>query len=263
MYLSSQYSVSVDESQENIGLLTSQQRSTYFPLNDVPTYGIYNRNDFMQRCYKRVRKLNDKTAVNLKRLLCFGGESSKKGDCFSTFFFMVVFAIPVITLVVLVPKHVLSYDNKAAVASCCLLVLTLLAVWHSYSIYVIVYNMRKWKESWFTIEVGPSVIPLPNVPIGSGTAGDRFFDIRKNIRYYDITKEGIMNSPLLGIRDKKALMRNFEVLNISRARLILYTRKFVHVVSVVPKHFAIILLVLTMICTILSFIELLSILHVL
>lgn len=263
MYLSSQYSVSVNESQENIGLLTSQQRSAFFTLNEVPTYGLYNRNDFIQRCYKRVRKLNDKAAPNLKRLLCFGGESSTKGDCFSTFFFMVVFAIPVMTLAVLVPKHVLSYDNKTVVVSCCLMILTLLAVWHSYSIYVIVYNMRNWKESWFTIEVDPSVIPLPNVPIGSGTAGDRFFDIRKNIRYYDVTKEGIMNSPLLGIRDKKALMKKFELLTISRARLILYTRKFVHVVSIVPKHFAISLLVLTMVCSILSFIELLLILHVL
>ena len=262
MYLSSQYSISVNESQENVGLLTSQQRGNFLTLNEVPTYGLYNRNDFMQRCYKRVRKLNDKAAARLKRLLCFGGESSKKGDCFSTFFFMVVFIIPLLTLAVLIPNKVLTHGEKIAVASCSLFVLLLLSSWHAYSIHVIAFNMRKWRESWFTFEVDPCLIPLPSMPLGSGTAGDRFFDIRSNMRYYDITKEGIVTSPLLGIRDKKALMKKFEELNISRARLILYTKRFVNAVSTVPKNFAIILLVLTLLCVVLSFIELLSTLDV-
>lgn len=262
MYLSSQYSISVNESQENVGLLTSQQRGNFLTLNEVPTYGLYNRNDFMQRCYKRVRKLNDKAGAKLKRLLCFGGESSKKGDCFSTFFFMVVFIIPLLTLAVLVPNKVLSTHEKIAVAACSLFVLVLLAIWHAYSIHVIVYNMSKWKESWFTLEVEPCLIPLPTGPLGSGTAGDRFFDIRSNMRYYDITKEGIATSPLLGIEDKKALHRKFEELNITRARLILYTKRFINAVSAVPKNFAVILLIISLICVVLSFIELLSTLDV-
>ena len=262
MYLSSQYSVSVNESQENIGLLTSQQRGSVFALNEVPTYGLYNRNDFMERCYRKVRKLNDKAAVDLKRLLCFGGESSKKGDCFSTFFFVVVFLIPLMTLAILVPWNVLSFANKTAVVSCCLLVVALLAVWHSYSIYAIVFNLRKWRESWFTIEVDPASIPLPNRPIGSGKAGDRFFDIRMNMRYYDITRDGIANSPLLGIGDKKALIKKFDELNIARARLILYTKRFLHAASIVPKNFAIILLTFTLICVVLSCLELMSTLNV-
>ena len=262
MYLSSQYSASVNESQENVGLLTSQQRGALFTLNEVPTYGLYNRNDFMQRCYKRVRKINDKTAVQLKRLLCFGGESSKKGDCFSSFFFVLVFLIPIMTLAVLVPNNLLSSHSEVAVISCCLFVLILLVAWHSYSIYAIGYNMQRWKESWFTLEVDPCLIPLPGMPIGSNTAGDRFFDIRKNIRYYDITKESIVNSPLLGIGDKEMLTRKFEELNIARARLILHTRRFIHAVSIVPRDFAIVLLALTVVCVILSFMELMSTLSV-
>lgn len=262
MYLSSQYSLSVNESQENVGLLTSQQRRNFLTLNEVPTYGLYNRNDFLQRCYKRVRKLNDKAGVHLKRLLCFGGESSKKGDCFSTFFFMVVFIIPLLTLAVLVPNRALSLEGKIAVVSCSLVVLILLAVWHSYSIYAISYNMKKWKESWFTLEVDACMIPLPSGFVGSGTTGDRFFDIRCNMRYHDITKEGIANSPLLGTADKKALLRKFDELKITRARLILYTKRFLNAVSSVPKNFAIVLLVLTLICVVLSFLELLGTLNV-
>ena len=258
MYLSSQYSISVNESQENVGLLTSQQRGNFLTLNEVPTYGLYNRNDFMQRCYKRVRKLNDKAAPHLRRLLCFGGESSKKGDCFSTFFFMMVFILPLMTLAILIPNESLNEVQKVTVVACCLVILILLSSWHAYSIYAIIRNVRIWKDSWFTMEVDPCLIPIPTGPIGSGSAGDRFFDIRSNMRYYDITKEGIPNSPLLGIRDKKALLRKFEELKITRARLILYTSRFVNAVSVVPKNFAIILLVLTLICVVISIIELLS-----
>lgn len=260
MYLSSQYSISVSESQEEtVGLLTSQQRQSIFKPNDVPTYGLYNRNDFMQRCYKRCRKLNDKAGPQLKRLLCFGGESSKKGDCCSTLFFMMAFVLPLMSLAILVPNRALDQLHKIIVVSACLTFLLLLSFWHAYSIYVITYNIQKWRECWFTIEVISSMIPQPAQPIGSGGRGDRFFDIRSNMRYYDVTKQDLANSPVLGIGDKKALVKKFEELNISRARLILYTKRFINAVSAVPKNFAVILFVVTLICVAISTVELLFI----
>ena len=127
---------------------------------------------------------------------------------------------------------------------------------------MIAYNIQKWRESWFTIEVTSCMMPQPTRPIGSGGRGDRFFDIRSNMRYYDVTREELANSPVLGIGDKKMLFKKFEQLNISRARLILYTKRFINAVSSVPKNFAVILFVVTLICVAISTVELLFIAHV-
>ena len=265
MYLSSQYSISVNDSEEEeIGLLTSQRGSSLFSLNEVPTYGLYNRNDYMQRCYKRCRKLNDKNGQQLKRLLCFGGESSKSGDCCSTLLFTMVFILPILTVAIMVPNKVLEFNHKIIAVSCCVGMLLMLVVWHAFSIYVIVQNERKWRESWFTCEVNTAMISTkPFTPVG-GTErrGNRFFDIRDHMRFYDITKDSVPNSPLLDLEQKKDILNKFTRMNIRTARLILYTKRFMKSVSYVPRNFAIILLIVTVCCFGVTVVELLAILKV-
>eukprot|EP00794_Sanderia_malayensis_P011241 gene11241-12421_t len=230
MYLSSQYSISVNESDEEVGLLSNQKSGSFLKLNDVPTYGLYNRSDYMQRCHKRCRKLNDKNGEQLKRLLWFGGESSKSGDCCSSLFCTMIFILPLLSLILLIPnKHAASLHTKIVIISTCLAVLLLLTFWHAYSIYVIVQNKAKWLRSWFTVEVSDTTIPSPSCPVGTGGHGGRFFDIRYNLRYYDITKESISSSPVLDDEKRKELMAIFNNRNIGKARLILYKKRYLRV----------------------------------
>ena len=248
MYLSSQYSISVDESEEeNISLLQSDRtRRSIFSLNEVPTYGIYNRNDFMARCYRRCRTINVRSGPQLRKLLWFGGESSKSGDCCSSFLFMLVIIFPVICLLAFLPipshKH-LGYDTRATIVSVMVGLLTVLSLWHTFSLFVIIHNARKWKRSWFTFQVRPSMMPIPQNMISR-----RFFDIRRNMVFYDITKESLPTFPLLSAEQKKNTLKMLMRLNIDRARVILHTKEFMRAVNRFPRNFAISLLTVSLTC---------------
>ena len=228
MYLSSQYSVSQNQGSESTSLLISESRqNAKFRLNEQPTYGVYNRNDYMARCYQKCWKQNSRIGPVLKKLLWFGGQSSLSGDCCSSLFFVFVVFFPLMSLVTLFPIKRLSHELKIGLASTILTVCVALAAWHIFSLYVFVTNKRVWKASWFTFEVSDNKFRQTT----QVQVADRFFDIRKHLRFYDITRDSIRRFPLLGTKARNDLNRRFEIERINRARVILYTPKFLEAIS--------------------------------
>ena len=228
MYLSSQYSESQNQASESTSLLISEgKQNKRFRLNDQPTYGVYNRNDYMARCYRKCWKQNSRIGPVLTKLLCFGGQSSLSGDCCSSFFFVFVIFFPMLSLVTLFPIKRLSYEVKVVLASTVLTVCISLAVWHIVCLYIVATNKKVWEASWFTFQVSDSKFRQTT----QVQVAERFFDIRKHLRFYDITRDSVRHFSLLGTKERNELNRKFEIEKINRARVILYTPKFLEAIS--------------------------------
>lgn len=228
MYLSSQYSESQNQGSESTSLLISESKqNSRYRLNEQPTYGVYNRNDYMARCYRKCWKQNARIGPVLRKLLFFGGQSSLSGDCCSSFFFVFVIFFPMLSLVTLFPIKSLTYELKVGLGSTVLTVCMVLSVWHIISLYVVFTNKRIWKASWFTFEVSEQKL-RQTTPV---QVADRFFDIRKHLRFYDITQDSLRHFSLLGHRERNELKRRFITERINRARVILYTPKFLEAIS--------------------------------
>jgi len=251
MFLSNQYSESV--ASENSCLISNTQHTTRFHLNQQPTYGIYNRNDYMARCYRRCWKMNSRLGPELKKLLCFGGQSSLSGDCCSTFFFIVIVLFPLLSFGLLIPNHSLSPTAKVSICVSMTVILTCFSVWHFYSIMVILKNKQKWLESWFTFNVTEEKL-LPTTQ----QLSTRFFDIRKHMKFFDVTRDSLGHFPLLGKQQKQGLHKKFNTSNMSRARIILFTTRYLDSSVRTTLQITITILVMTVICTGLSLFELVA-----
>lgn len=249
MYLSSQYSQS--QASEDSCLISERQRSGIFSLNEQPTYGIYNRNDYMARCYRGCWKKNARNGPELKKLLCFGGQSSTSGDCCSASFFLCILLLPFISLLTLIRGKEVTFAVKISVSSITLAVCLIISVWHVYSIYVMVTNKRKWIQSWFTFIVHENVLVPHSTQVGS-----RFFDIRKHLKYYDVTRDSLSHFPLLNSMRKQQICFKFNDDNMNRARIILYTTRFLDSLYVSTRNMAIVMLTLSLVCAIISLYEL-------
>uniref|UniRef100_A0A7M5X6H9 Uncharacterized protein n=1 Tax=Clytia hemisphaerica TaxID=252671 RepID=A0A7M5X6H9_9CNID len=254
MYLSSQYSESQSQASESTSLLGSEKQNKKFRLNTEPTYGVYNRNDYMARCYRKCWKLNSRIGPVLRKLLCFGGQSSLSGDCCSSFFFVFVIFFPMLSLVTLFPIKRLSYHVKIALASSILTICMVLAIWHIFSLYILTQNKKIWKDSWFTFQVSADKFHQPQVQIA-----DRFFDIRKHLRFYDITRDSVRSFPLLDVKQRQDLNRKFEIERINRARVILYTPKFLESISSFSMKIGVFLLCIALLASGISAFELVMI----
>ena len=238
MFFSSQYSTSQSEEVKE-PLISESSRARRFKLNDAPTYGIYNRSDFMARCHRACWKMNGRDGPTLRRLLWFGGKASKSGNCLSTFFFVLVLVLPFFALFWVVGRP--SRHWHEVLMWCVVVVEVLLLIWNCYCLFAILSNFTKWDSCWFTFKVNKRVLgPVRN------SIGDRFFDIRQHMKYCDVTRETIGTFPLLTVAQRRHVASKFEQhSNISQFRLILYSGRFLNVAYRCPRLMAIALLCLS------------------
>ena len=238
MFFSSQYSTSQSEEVRE-PLITETGREKRFKLNNAATYGIYNRSDFMARCHKFCWKINGRDGPTLRRLLWFGGKSSKSGNYLSTFFFVLAIILPFFAFFWVIGQPVRQWHE--VLMWCVFSVEILLLIWNFYCLLVILTNFSKWDNCWFTIKVNKRVLgPVRN------SIGDRFFDIRQHMKYCDVTKETISTFPLLTMDQRLQVISKFEQhSNVQQFRLILYSGRFLNVAYRCPRLMAIALLCLS------------------
>lgn len=235
MFLSSQYSES--QASEASCLIPEHQKRSPFRLNEQPTYGIYNRNDYMARCHRKCWKKNSKRGPELKTLLCFGGKSSHGGDFLSLFLFILIFPLPLFSFILLFLKR---FEIALVMSIAMLIICIMLSVWHFHSIRIIIRNKKLWIKSWFTFNVEEDLL-VPRTK----QVGNRFFDVRKHLRYLDVTKQSLQNFPSLTNIQKQGLYTKFECENLNRARIILYTRRYLQVSAGSTLKIAATMLILT------------------
>lgn len=253
MYLSAQYSESQSQASESTSLLVSESKQNRkFRLNEQPTYGVYNRNDYMARSYRNCWKHNARIGPVLKKLLCFGGQTSTTGDCCSSFFFVLIIIFPLLSLVTLFPIKTLPREAKIGLASTILTICLVLSIWHIFSIFIILKNKRIWVDSWFTFQVHEKTFKQTS----QVQIADRFFDIRKHMRFYDITRDSVRKFPLFSHKQRYELSAKFQVERINRARVILYTRKFLDAVNGFSLKIAIFMMGIALLAAAISTFEL-------
>ena len=216
MFLSSQYSES--QASETSCLMPEHRRRSPYRLNEQPTYGIYNRNDYMARCYRKCWKKNSKRGPELKTLLCFGGKSSHSGDCLSLFLFALIFFMPLFSFILFFLKQ---FEIALVMSIAMLIICIILSVWHIHSIRIIIRNKKLWIRSWFAFNIEEDLL-VPKTK----QVRNRFFDVRKHLRYFDVTRQSLENFPLLTNKQKQGLYTKFQCENLNRARIILYTRRY-------------------------------------
>lgn len=151
--------------------------------------------------------------------------------------------LPLVSLITLLPAKTFNYQTKVSICSVMLIICLLLCIWHTYSLFVLITNMKKWLQIWFTFNVNEKFM-APSLNI----VGSRFFDIRKHLKYYDVTRDSLPHYPLLTHSQKQNILMKFDCEKISRARIILYTTRFFESVNEFTRNVIISLLVLSLLC---------------
>ena len=84
-----------------------------------------------------------------------------------------------------------------------------------------------------------------------------FLFFRKHMKFYDITKDSLANFPLLDKMQKQIIYHHFNCRNMNRARVILFTKRFLKSLNGSPRNIAIVMLVVSALCLAVSVFQLL------
>ena len=162
-----------------------------------------------------------KTRTWTKDTIMFWWEIKSQWRLFIVISFILIFSLPLFSFILLFLKR---FEIALVMSIAMLIISIMLSVWHFHSIRIIIRNKKLWIKSWFTFNVEEDLL-VPRTK----QVRNRFFDVRKHLRYLDVTKQSLQNFPLLTNIQKQGLYTKFECENLNRARIILYTRRYLQV----------------------------------